>query len=57
MGAVVGHYGEGAKEVTGDLPGGLFVQLREGELRGPVDGDEKVKLALLGAHLGDVDMK
>ena len=66
MRAVVGEHrvdlvgdgcGEGAEKVTGDAPRGLLVQLREGELRGPVDGDEEVELALLSPDLGDVDVK
>jgi len=32
------------------------VQLHKGELGGAVDGDEEMELALLGAHLGDVDV-
>src|SRR3712207_6828398 len=36
---------------------GPFVQLGEGELAGPVDGDEQVQLALLGADLGDVEVE
>jgi hypothetical protein len=36
---------------------GLFHQLDEGELAGPVDGDEQIELALDGLHLGDVDME
>jgi len=31
--------------------------LGEGELRGSVDGDEEVELALLGPDLGDVNME
>jgi hypothetical protein len=31
------------------------VQLDEGELRGPVNGDQEIELALSGLHLGDVD--
>ena len=48
---------EGAEEVAGNLPGGFLVQLGEGELGSPVDGDEKVELALLGADLRDVDVE
>ena len=33
------------------------MQFDEGELRGSVDGDEEVELALRGSNLGDVDMK
>ena len=45
--------GEGAEEVAGDATGGLFVQLYEGELRGPVDGDEEVEPAFLRPDLGN----
>jgi hypothetical protein len=33
------------------------MQFDEGELRGSVDGDEEVELALRGSNLGEVDMK
>jgi hypothetical protein len=33
------------------------VQLDKGELTGAVDGHEQVEPALLGMHLGDVDME
>jgi hypothetical protein len=33
------------------------VQLGKGELGGAVDGNEEVELALLGPHLGDVDVE
>lgn len=33
------------------------MHLDEGELRSPVDGDEEVKLALLGANLRDIDVE
>jgi hypothetical protein len=33
------------------------MQLGEGELAGPVDGDKQMKLALLGSDLGDVDVE
>jgi hypothetical protein len=33
------------------------VQFDEGELRGPVDRDEEIELALSGSNLGDVDME
>ena len=35
----------------------LVVKLDEGELRGAIDPDIEVKLALLGTHLGDIDME
>jgi hypothetical protein len=33
------------------------MQLDQGELRRSVDGDERVKPALRGSNLGEVDMK
>ncbi len=45
------------EEVARDTGSGLLVQLDEGELGRAVDGDEQVEPALLGAHLGDVDVK
>ena len=35
---------------------GFPLQLRESQLRGAVDGDEQVELALFGPDLGDVDV-
>jgi hypothetical protein len=64
--AVVGEHGvhavrrglkQGTQEVGGDARGGALVQLGKGELRGAVDGNEKVELALLGPDLGYVDVK
>jgi hypothetical protein len=64
--AVVGEHGvdlvgdgrdQAEQEIPGNGGGGLLVQFDEGELRGAVDGDEHVELALLGAHLGDVDVE
>ena len=46
-----------AQVYSGDGGGGLLMQFDEGELRGAVDGDEHVQLALLGPHLGDVDVE
>jgi hypothetical protein len=55
---LVGHgFEETAEEVGRDPRRGFLVQLDEGELRGAVDGDEQVELALLGPDLGDVDME
>lgn len=48
---------EVAQQVRGDPTGGFFVQLEEGELRGPVDRDQQVELALLGSHLGQIDVE
>ena len=47
---LVGHGGDKAREeVCGDAPAFAFsMQLDEGELRGAVDGDEEVELALRG---------
>ena len=33
------------------------MQLSEGELRGPIDGDEEVEPTLRGAHFGNVDVE
>ena len=33
------------------------MQFDEGELRGPVDRDEEIELALSGSNFGDVDME
>ena len=66
MRAIVGQHGvdlvghgrdQVAQEVPGNASGGLLVELDEGELRGPVDPNEQIELALLGADLGDVDVK
>jgi hypothetical protein len=35
----------------------LLVEFDEGELRGPVDRDDEMELALRGSHLGDVIME
>ena len=48
---------QGMQEVCGHTRGGLHVQLGEGELGGPVDGDEEVEAAFLGADLSDVDVE
>ena len=55
---LVRHYfDEGLEEVRSNSLSGLLLHLDEGELGGPVDGDEEVKLALLGANLGDIDVE
>jgi len=55
---LVGHGLDQRVEEVGRPPlSGLLMDLSEGEFRGPVDGDEEVKLALLGAHLRDIDVK
>jgi len=46
-----------AQEVAGNASSGLLMQFDKGELRGPVDTLEPIELALLGADLGDVDVK
>jgi len=49
---LVGHgFEETAKEVGRDPRRGFLVQLDEGELRGAVNRDEEVELALLGPDL------
>ena len=64
--AVVGEHGvdrvwnrrgERPEEVGRDTAGGLLVQFDKGKLRGAVDGDEKVELALLRPDLSDVDVE
>ena len=66
MGAVVGQHGvhpvghggdQALKEVTGHTLGNPLVQLHKGELGRAVDGNQQVELALLSAHLGDIDME
>jgi len=66
VGPVVGEHGmdligdrfdEVQQEVGRDPPCGLLVQLGEGELRGPIDGDEEIEPALRGAYFGDVDVE
>ena len=47
---------EGAEEVRRDPAGCFLVQLSERELARAVDGPKQVKPALLGVHLGDVDV-
>ena len=53
--------GHGLEHVLQELPGCLSVsscnELSNDELRGPVDADEQVELALGGLHLGNVDME
>ena len=54
----VGHGGdEMAQEVGGGAARDLLVQFDNGELGCPVDRHQQVKLALFGAHFGDVDVK
>jgi hypothetical protein len=49
----IGHrLDQTTEEVGSDPAGRLLVQLRKGQLRGTVVGDEEVKLAVLGADLG-----
>ena len=54
----VGHgFDEGAQEVTGDTPCGFLVQVEEGELADPVDGDQQIQPTLSGLDLSDVDVE
>ena len=46
-----------AQEVPGRAARHLLMQLDESELRGSIDGDEEIELALGGSNLGDVDME
>jgi hypothetical protein len=64
--AVIGQHGvdlvgdrfdQGSQAVCRDPRGGLLVQLDKGELGGPIDCHEQVKLAFLGANLGDIDVE
>ena len=48
---------QGFEKVSCDTPGGLLVQLDEGKLRGPIDGDQKIELSLFGTNLSDIDVK
>ena len=66
MGSVVGEDGvdlvgdggdQAAQEVSRGATRHLLMQFDEGELRGSVDGDEEIELALGGSNLGDVDME
>ena len=45
------------QEICGVAPRDRLAEFDKGELRGSVDGDEEVELALRGSNLGDVDMK
>ena len=57
MDLVGNRFDEVHQEVSRDPPCGLLVQYGEGYLRGPVDGDKKIELALRGAYISDVDME
>ena len=46
-----------APRTSRNAPRCLLVQFNKGELGRAVDGHEQVKLALLGADFGDVDME
>ena len=48
---------EVAKEVGGDPRGCFLMQVGKGEFRRSVDSDEKMELAFLGPHFGNVDME
>ena len=50
-------FDQGFEEVRGYPTISLFVQLGVGELRCAIDRHEQVELALLGSHLGNVDVK
>ena len=53
--------GQGLDELIEELSGSgcrrFRLQTSEGVFRGPIYRDEEVQLALLGAHLGDVDVE
>ena len=66
VGPVVGEDGvdlvgdggdQAAQEVCSRFARHLLVQFDEGELRGPVDRDDEIELALSGSDLGEVDME
>jgi hypothetical protein len=48
---------QAAQEVSRGTMSHLLMQLDEGELRGSVDCDQQVELALRGSDFGDVEMK
>ena len=45
------------QEVCGVAPRDRLAEFDKGELRGPVDGDKEIELALGGSNLRDVDME
>ncbi len=49
--------GQVPQEVAGNPAGGLLVQFDERELGRPVDRYQQVELALLGPHLGQIDVE
>ena len=66
MGSVVGKdrvdlvrdsLNQPTQEVCGVAPGDRLAEFDKGELRGPVDGDKEIELALGGSNLRDVDME
>ena len=46
-----------AQEICGVASRDRLAELDKGELRGPVDRDEEIELALGGSNLGDIDME
>jgi hypothetical protein len=66
VGSVVGEDGmdlvwDGGDQAAQEVPCGaarhLLVHLDDGELRGPINRDKEIELALRSSNLGDVDMK
>ena len=66
MGSVVGKdrvdlvrdgLNQPTQEVCGVAPRDRLAEFDKGELRGPVDGDKEIELALGGSNLRDVDME
>ena len=49
--------GQVPQEVARDPARGFLVQFHESEPGRPVNGDPQVQLALLGAHLGQIDVE
>ena len=45
------------QEICGVAPRDRLAEFDKGELRGPVDGDKEIELALGGSNLRDVDME
>ena len=51
------EFDELAQAVSGDAPGGLFVESGEGELGSAIHRDEEIEFAFRGADLGKIEME